>query len=252
MMILSDEQIEEGFWGHLQINSMVPKSVSYPDEYQGATHINIVCTQLSISDYQQKKLVNQWCNRIPEMDQIRYLWFNSRVNQALFDAACKNHHLEGLFVKRSGIKDLSYLTNLNNLKYLHIGSSPSVGSIDVFSMMSQLIVLQIENFKRIQDISPLQSLSQLEGLAIEGSMWNTQIVESLEPLSDLLNLRYIFLANLRSLDQTLEPLSRLRKLRNIRTTFKWPKSEFKLLRNSLPELAYGTPFQTELIDQFSK
>ena len=128
-----------------------------PDEYQEGEYINIVCTQLSISDYQQKKLVNQWCNRIPEIDQIRYLWFSSRVNQALFDAACQNHHLEGLFVKWSGIKDLSNLTNLKNLKYLHIGSSPSVESMDVFTQMSQLIVLQIENFKRIRDLSPLRS-----------------------------------------------------------------------------------------------
>ena len=251
-MILSEEQIEEGFWSHIQVNGMVPKPINYLDEYQEGPTINIVCTQLSISDYRQKKLVNQWCNRIPEMDQIRYLWFSSRVNQALFDAACQNHHLEGLFVKWSGIKDLSNLTHLKNLKYLHIGSSPSVESIDVFTQMSQLIVLQIENFKRIRDLSPLRSLGQLEGLAIEGSMWNTQIVDTLEPLSDLQNLRYIFLANLRSLDETLEPLSRLKKLRNIRTTFKWPKSEFQFLRDSLPELAYGTPFQTELIDLFSK
>ena len=251
-MVLTNEQIEEGFWSHLQINGRVPKPVNYLDEYQEGAFINIVCTQLSISDYQQKKLVNQWVNRIPEMDHIRYLWFSSRVNQALFDAACKIHHLKGLYIKWSGIKDLSNLANLKNLKYLHIGSSPSVESIDVFSKMSQLIVLQIENFKRIRELSPLRSLSQLEGLAIEGSMWNAQIVDSLEPLSDLQNLRYIFLANLRSLDETLEPLTRLKKLRNIRTTFKWTKSEFQLLRESLPELKYGTPFQTELIDQFSK
>jgi hypothetical protein len=251
-MVLSDGEIEDGFFGHRWLSGRVPNAINDPDEYDGGIEINIVCTQLSISDYQQKKLVNRWCRVIPKLDQVRYLWFHSRVNQALLDAACQNLNLEGLFIKWSGIKDLSNLAYLKNLKFLHIGSSPSVGSIDVFTGMEQLIVLQFENLKNIRDLSPISTLKRLEGLGIEGSMWTTQIVESLEPLSALQNLKYVFLTNLKSLDKTLEPLSRIKTLRNIRTTYQWPKSEFQLLRDSLPELTYGTPFQIDLIDRFSK
>jgi len=248
MMHLTEDEIENGYWA----NSLTPKAITYPDDYDGGEKINIVCTQLSISSYQQRKLVKQWCQLLPELKNIRFLWFHSRVNQALFDAACENQGVEGLFIKWSGIKDLSKLTNLKELKYLHIGSSPSVESLDKLSEMTQLIVLQIENFKRIQDLSPLRSMKRLEGLAVEGSMWTTQIVESLTPLCDLENLRYIFLANLRTLDKTIQPLSRIKTLRNIRTSYWRPKSEFKLLRDCLPELKYGSPFETALIDRFGK
>jgi hypothetical protein len=251
-MYLSDKEIKNGFWYHRRDESFPPKSITFPDQYNGERYLNIVCTQLDISSYQQRKLVKQWCQLIPKFDNLRYLWFSSRVNQAVLEACCENPNIEGLFLKWGSIKDISGLKHMKILKFLHIGSAPSVESIAVFREMTNLTVLDIENFKKIQDISPLGSMIQLEGLAIEGSMWTTQVVESLTPLCDLENLRYIFLANLRTLDKTIKPLSEIKTLMNIRTSFWYPKREFKLLRESLPKLKYGTPFQTDLIDRFGK
>ena len=64
------------------------------------------------------------------------------------------------------------------------------------------------------------------------------------------NLRNIFLFNLNALDRTLAPLAKIKTLQSIKTYYWWPKSEFQLLRDSLPELKYGSSFETELIDQF--
>ena len=250
MMYLAEDQIENGFWYHRPEKSFHPKATTYPDEYDGSSKLNIVCTQLTISEYQQRKLVNQWCQLLPEMNQIRYLWFSSRVNQAMLDAVCDNHFIEGLYIKWGGIKDLTKLKNMKSLKFFHLGTSPSVESIEVFLEMGQLIVLELENIKKIRDLSPLHILNKLEGLAITGSMWTTQIVNSLEPLSTLENLRYIFLFNLNVLDRTLAPLAKIKTSQSIKTYYWWPKSEFQLLRDSLPELKYGSPFETELIDQF--
>ena len=141
---------------------------------------------------------------------------------------------------------------MKSLKFFHLGSSPSVESIDVFQEIDQLIVLELENIKKIRDLSPLANLISLEGLSISGSTWTTQIVESLAPLSELQNLRYLFLINLRSLDNTLIPLTHIKSLESIKTSYVWPKSEFQLLRDSLPKLKYGSPFHTELIEQFGK
>jgi hypothetical protein len=41
------------------------------------------------------------------------------------------------------------LVTLSNLRYLHIGSSAQVESIDTLSRLGNLVVLEIENFKRI-------------------------------------------------------------------------------------------------------
>jgi len=249
-MYLTEDQIENGFWFHSGKESFPPEAITYPDEYKGDANINIVCTQLSIGSYQQRKLVTEWCQLIPKLENIRYLWFNSKVNQALFEAACQNQGIEGLYIDWSGIKDLSSLRNLKKLKFLHIGSSASIESIDVLSQMERLIVLELENIKRIRNLSPLRSLRGLEGLGIEGSTWTTQIVDTLEPLCDLQNLRYVFLSNLKTLDKTLKPLAQIKTLMHIRTAYWWPKSEFELLRDSLPALKYGSPFDFELIDRF--
>ena len=251
-MVLTKEQIQNGFWSHHRERSFPPEAITYPDEYEGSTRLNIVCTQLEISSYQQRKLVDQWCQLLPTLHNIHFLWFSCRVNQAMLDAASQIFSIEGLYLKWGGIKDLSALKGMEKLKFFHLGSSPSVESIQVFQEMTQLIVLHLENIKKIRDLSPLSRLTQLEGLAVEGSTWTTQVVDTLEPLTTLPSLRYIFLANLRTMDQTLLPLAKIKTLRNIRSTFNWPKSEFETLRDSLPELKYGTPFQTDLIDLFAK
>jgi hypothetical protein len=208
-MYLTEDEIKNGFWNHHRKKSFPPKAITYPDEYLGDNNLNIVCTQLSVGSYQQRKLVNTWCQLIPKLKNVRYLWFSSKVNQALFDAACENQEIEGLYIKWSGIKDLSSLSNLGKIKYLHIGSSASVESINIFADMDQLLVLEIENF-----------------------------------------IRYLFLTNLRTLNETLAALAQIKTLMHIRTSYWWPKSEFKLLREHLPELKYGSPFETELIEQF--
>lgn len=164
IMHLTENEIENGFWYRDQEKSFPPKAITYPHEYDGETHINLVCTQLSIGSYQQRKLVDKWCQLIPELQDVRFLWFSSRVNQALLDAACENPNIEGLYVKWSGIKDLSGLRNLPKLRFLHVGSSASVESIDIFSEMDQLIVLEIENFKkntRVVTITISQSVRRL-------------------------------------------------------------------------------------------
>lgn len=251
-MILTEEQIAKGFWYYRPGISFPPKAITYPEQYNGDSDLNLVCTQLSIGSYRQRKLVEKWCNLLPELRDVRYLWLNSKVNQALFDSICENQEIQGLYIKWSGVVDLSRLSQLNKLQFLHIGSSTSVKSIDPLAGMSNLIVLEIENFKHIRDLSPLHTLKALEGLGVEGSMWTTQIIETLTPLCDLENLRYLFLTNLKTLDRTIRPLSRIKTLMNIRTSYWWPKSDFKLLRESLPNLKYGSPFESVLIEQFGK
>ena len=250
-MKLSNEQIRDGFWYHKPDLNFPPPAINYPADYAGGEILNIVCTQLSISSYQQKKLVQEWIDVLPTLANVRYLWFKSRVNQPLFEAACSMLGLDGLFIKWSGIKNLESLLNLSKLKYLHIGSSTQVTSIDVFSRLSNLIVLEIENFKRVSKLDPISNLIELEGLGVTGSIWTTQKVDSLMPLISLKNLRYLFIDNLKTKKVTLKPIQEMKSLVNFRSSYWWPESDFKLLRNSLPELKYGSAFELDLIEQFA-
>lgn len=250
-MMLSPEQIEAGFWAHDPSQNFPPPSITYPEDYDGAARLNLVCTQLDIPSSKQRKLVKLWSQVLPRLSDVRFLWLSSRVNQPIFEAACSMAGLEGLYIEWSGIKDLSPLLNLVDLKYLSIGSSAQVQSIDCLRHMHGLVVLEIENLKKISNLEPLAGLTQLEGLAVEGSTWTTQIVDSLRPLVKLRNLKYLFLSNLRTKDNSLEPLTKLDSLIHLRTAFWWSEEEFIRLREALPRLKYGSLFNQELITLFA-
>lgn len=249
---MTAEQIQHSFWAYRPEMNFLPEAVHYPDEFDGRSRLNLVCTQLDLSSYQQKKLVDDWCQLLPKLTLFKYLWFSSRTNQAMFEATCKISTLEGLYIDWRGIKDLSPLTNLRDLKYLHIGSSPFVGSILPLKSMDQLVVLHIENFKPILDLHPLGAMINLEGLAVWGSTWTTQTVDSLAPLSSLNNFQYAYLENLKSLENSLLTLLELKQLVNLVIGYHWSKNEMRLLKENLPELQYGSLFHDELIEKFGK
>jgi hypothetical protein len=205
---------------------------------------------------EQGKLVGAWTGLLPILDTVRFLWLSSRATQSLFESACAMPSLEGLYIKWGGIKDLTPLLTLGTLKYLHIGGSGRIQDIACLRHMDRLVVLELEGFVRVSSLEPIADLTQLEGLAVEGSIWTTQIVDSLRPLAKLTSLKYLFLANLRSKDNSkdnsLKPLAELVSLVHLRTAYWWPEEEFSKLRKSLPCLEYGSLFDQELIARFAK
>ncbi|UCD41058.1 MAG: hypothetical protein JSV69_10755 [Chloroflexota bacterium] len=116
--------------------------------------------------------------------------------------------------------------------------------------MDQLVILYIENFKQIRDHQPQNALINLEGLATGGSLWAKQIDQGLNPLSSLKNLRYLYLENLISLENSLLPLLELKQLVILVIGYHWSKNEMRLLKENLPELQYGSLFHDELIEKF--
>lgn len=249
-MHLTEEEIKNGFW--CPRPDFPPAPISDIEEYTGTDKLNLVCTQLDSTSSNQKRLVKEWVQTLRGLKQVRFLWFNSRVSQELFDAACQIEGLKGLYIKWSVIKDISALKAAEQLQFLSIGSSPGIQNVEVLSDLRQLIVLELENIKKLRQLEVLGNLTQLEALAVTGSTWTKQIVESLSPISRLSSLRYLCLISLRSLDRTLLPLRELTSLVNLLTAYWWPIEDFKLLRESLPNLKYGTVFHEELIEQFGK
>lgn len=223
-MILSRSDVESGFWRYRPDDGFPPGPIRYVQSYDGSTRLNVSCTQTELSFYEQNKLVGEWCQFLPTLTEVRFLWFSSRVSQPLFDAACSIPNLTGLYVKWSGIKSLEALQQLSGLRYLHLGSSSQVESIERLSSLGTLKVLELENLKRIQQLDPLAGLSGLEGLALWGAdkPWK---VDTLTPLGSLNGLRYLFLNGLRPADTSLEPLRQLKNLENLKLGRWWPEEE---------------------------
>jgi hypothetical protein len=102
--------------------------------------------------------------------------------------------------------------------------------------MTSLIWLGIESFTRIRCLNPLEKLIGLEGLTVEGSIWTTQHVDTLVPIGKLLNLRYLAITNLRSMDQTLSTLFTLRQLEVFHAAKWWAANEIDELQRLNPKL----------------
>ncbi|MDH4203220.1 MAG: hypothetical protein OEV87_10040 [Phycisphaerae bacterium] len=237
-MILTSKQIKKGFWCSRRISAFPPKKITSIEDYKPCSKLNLVITQLGLKSHQQKKLVQLWCEKLPQLNNLKYLWFNSRVNQIMFDSACRIPNLEGLYIKWSGIKDLSALQDSKHLTHLHIGSSSQIESIEVLGDLRNLIALDIEQLSKISDFGVLAKLTQLEGLGIDGSIWTPQAIDTLEPVGQLENLRYFTATNTKIKTKSFAPLLKLKNLVRFDCSWNYPAEEFEKLK-PLPSLKYG-------------
>jgi Leucine-rich repeat (LRR) protein len=235
---MTDQQIRKGFWYLDRDNNWPPNAITYFDNYEPCTELNLNITQLTIGSSEQKKLVRQWCDRLPSLTTVKYLWFCSRVNQEMFEAACEMENLEGLYIKWSGIKQLDSLTKLKKLKHLHIGSSGQVESIKIFGKMNWLTTLNFEQLNNITDFADIAGMSELEGLGLDGSIMTAQKITTLQPVGQLTGLKYLTLTNTQTKDKSFEPILNLKELIRFNSSWNYPVAEFEKLKR-LPNLKYG-------------
>ena len=229
-----------------------PKSISYPEEYDNSDKVNILCTQINLSQAKQSKLIKEWCEVLPSLDNIKYIWFFSKVPQLLFDALCRMKNLEGVYIKWSGIENLENIKNLSKLKYLHIGSSSKVVSITPLKYLINLKYLELESFKQIVDLTPLSTLTQLEGLAITGSFSGDQKIDSLKPLGALKSLEWLNLMGTVVKDASLEPVTKLEKLKHLSLAYLYPVEEMARVVAKLTSTQHGITAYQSLDDAICK
>ncbi|QBB72439.1 hypothetical protein ELE36_19855 [Pseudolysobacter antarcticus] len=226
-------------------------SVTHPDEFTGADALTLSCTQTNLPAGEQRKLVKAWCALLPTL-QLKSLVFSSKVSQDLFDAATQIKGLEALNVKWSSIKSIASVTGCRSLAVLDIGSSPSLTGLKYLEQLPKLRVLRVENVKEAQDLTFANSLTGLEEFGVCGSMGANQKIDSLWPLKDLQRLELLWLTSAKVLNGGLLPLHGLRRLTTLRCAFNFSASEFAAIRDAVPSLKFGSPFEPDLIRQYCK
>jgi hypothetical protein len=236
---MTEKQIEYGFWHWDKINNFPPDSITYPHEYKGQSKLNIACSQImDMTPTQQKKLIKEWVDFLPNCKAVEMLWFTTHMTQQLFDSVCKLKNLIGLNIKWSSINTLDNISNLTSLKYLRIGSSAKVESIKPLTNLTKLEVLDVESFKKITDFSPLSTLTNLKFLSIEGGMYTKQKVDTFEPISKLINLIYFSTAMINCVDKRIDPVFNLKNLLTLNWAFDITKKDMERLKTELPKLKY--------------
>jgi len=235
---MTDDQIKYSPW-HIEKGFVPPKeSVTFFDQYNMSDKLSLFITQTNLTPNQQKKNIEEWSERLPELNLVKFLWLPSKVNQKIFDAICKLPNLEGVWIKWSGIKNLDRLTQLKNLKHFKLGSSSQLDSIEVLESMVNLETLELEQLNKISDFNVVRNLKQLKGLGLDGGMWTAQKIDSLEPVGHLKYLKYLTTTNSQIKDKSFDALLNLNELVRFNCSWNYPESEFEKLK-SLPNLKYG-------------
>ena len=238
-MNLTEKQIRYGFWGWSEGANPLLERITLFEQYRPRESLRLEITQLDhYSYYQQTKIVDKWCTELPNLEELKYLWFVSRVNQKMFDAACRVPNLERLYIKWSGIKNLESLRHAKKLRHLWLGDSSQVESIETFGELNQFVTLSLNQLNRISDFNVIANLTDLEGLGINGSMWTSQKIDTLKPLANLHNLKYLTLLSTQIMDKSFDPLLNLTELVRFESSWNYPEAEFEKLK-SLPKLKYG-------------
>src|SRR5262245_41500575 len=141
-----------------------------PEERSAGDRVALACTQTNLPESDQRKLVSQWCNELPNLHDVRWLWLNSRVPQQLFDAACRVPNLKGLWVKWTAVESIASVSQARSLQYLHLGNCDKVVSLAPLASLRDLQWLGLEWFPKIDEIDPLSGMTTLIGLSVQGSM----------------------------------------------------------------------------------
>ena len=226
---------ENGFWSPRPQESFPPPSICRLEEYRGQPHLALACTQTRLPDSEQRRIVKQWCEALPHLNAVRYLWFQSRVSQPLFDAACQLPALAGLYIKWSGIKDLSALAVPKGLKSLHLGHSARVTSLEPLARLKQLRWLELDGVKAVVDLESWSDLADLVGLGFSGAEFRRQTLPSFAPLARFKALRWLNLGALHSEDGSLAPLGTLTSLRFLNVANFFSPEQFASLSLQLPQ-----------------
>ena len=233
-----DVRPEQSFWYHRPTKDFPPKSIRYPSDYDGGDRINIVCTQTDLKPDEQKKLVKLWCDVLPRLDKVEYVWFSSRATQELFDAVCEMKTIKGLYIKWSGMKSIDHIAKAKTLRYLHIGSSPSLAPLEPLHQLPNLDWLELENIRACSDLTFTQKLTTLKGLSISGDANSIKYLKlkTLQPLIALQQLYWLSLQTVVVDQDGLLPLARLRKLKYLFLSNKYEMEDVAALAGARPDV----------------
>lgn len=172
-------------------------------------------------------------DRLKFFSKLQILWVNG-LTQVQFNTIIGQVNPKLMCLYNVKAKDLLLLDTLTNLETLRIEWNTKTESLWDLSGNTSLKHLDIVDFKKLTDFSPLQKCTWLESLGLEGGVWNTIQPDTLMPLAYLKNLRYLDLINIKVKDESLEPIGHLRKLEILRISNQFPTEEYARLSVFLP------------------
>lgn len=159
---------------------------------------------------------------------ITKLWIYT-VNQQQFEQIISLVQPKQLHVYEMRVSDLSPLESLQNLEVVSVQWNTKATSLWDLGQNSNLHSLAIKDFPKLQSLDALHTKPYLQVLELEGGIWNSLNVPTLEPLRKLVNLRHLTLMNIKVKDESLEPIAELHQLEELSISNQFPTKEYARL-----------------------
>ena len=244
--MLSPQEIQYGYWIAHGWPAAFLKPITEVEEYTGQEMLSVAYALQSDTASQRKTRMKRWCDALPGLP-IKMLNFHA-IHQDLLDAAAQIQGLEALRTGSGRLRTIAPMANCKSLKSLIIDSCPSLTGLAFINKLPSLKMLSIENVREAQDLRFVSPIQTLEDFSICGSLWTTQKVNDLWPLTELLHLQVLRMYSTKVLKDGLLPLHDLKNLIKFECSLYYSAAEFKALREALPRLKYGTPIDYRMID----
>jgi hypothetical protein len=172
-------------------------------------------------------------DRLKSFSNLQILWVNG-LTQVQFNTIIGQVNPKLMYLYNVKAKDISLLAKLTNLETFRIEWNTKSDSLWDLTGNTSLKQLDIVDFKKLTDFSPLQKCPWLESLGLEGGVWNAIQPDTLKPLIYLKKLRLLDLINIKVKDESLEPIGHLKQLEKLRISNQFPTEEYARLSVALP------------------
>lgn len=153
-------------------------------------------------------------DRLASHTAVRVLWC-SGVDHERLEILAHCEQLEALYLEDVRVPHLDALVALGELDVLGVDGAAKVESLDWLGHMHSLSQLRLQGLPRINSLEALSAQVKLEALDVSGSMWTRMKVDTFTCLSELRELRVLYLTNIQCLDGSLDVLAGLPHLQEL-------------------------------------
>jgi Leucine-rich repeat (LRR) protein len=131
-------------------------------------------------------------------------------------------------------KDLSIIETLVNTETIILRWNSKSDKLWNMTHNIELKALVIEDFSKISSIEEIGNAVNLDYLIIEGGMWTPIKLDTLKPLSNLLKLQFLRLANMRIKEDGLRLIANLKGLKELNVSNQFETIDYAYLSVKLP------------------
>jgi hypothetical protein len=162
--------------------------------------------------------------RLARHTAVRALWCFG-IDHERLEILAQCEQLEALYLEDVRVPSLEALGALGKLDVLGVDGATNVETLDWLGHLRPLSQLRLQGLPRVHSLEPLSAQVKARALDVSGSIWTRMKVESFACLSELLELRILYLYNIQCLDGSLDVLAGLPHLQELHIAgfYEWEK-----------------------------